>query len=158
MGDIPAIVGVQEKTWWVTYEPIIGKAQCDDMFEKLYSPGSLTRQIEELGHTFLLLILHGTVCGFASYSPLSGQRIYKLHKIYIAPEVQGTGAGRLLLAEVEQLLTADGVGELRLNVNRHNPARFFYEKLGFSILFEEDIPIGDFWMNDFVMGKKLGLT
>jgi ribosomal protein S18 acetylase RimI-like enzyme len=38
-----------------------------------------------------------------------------------------------------------------LNVNRYNPAKDFYEKLGFKIILEEDIPIGQYWMNDYVM-------
>jgi ribosomal protein S18 acetylase RimI-like enzyme len=43
-----------------------------------------------------------------------------------------------------------------LNVNRYNKARFFYEKLGFVIMKEEDIDIGSgYYMIDYVMEKKL---
>jgi ribosomal protein S18 acetylase RimI-like enzyme len=38
-----------------------------------------------------------------------------------------------------------------LNVNRNNEAKEFYKKLGFKIIREEDIPIGQYWMNDYVM-------
>ncbi len=45
---------------------------------------------------------------------------------------------------------------LQLNVNRSNKARFFYEKLGFNVVREEDIDIGNnYFMNDFVMEKKV---
>ena len=45
---------------------------------------------------------------------------------------------------------------LQLNVNRINKARFFYERLGFSVTREEDTDIGhDYFMNDFVMEKPL---
>jgi len=41
---------------------------------------------------------------------------------------------------------------LTLNVNRHNKARFFYEKYGFVIIGEEDIDIGEgYFMNDYIM-------
>jgi hypothetical protein len=45
---------------------------------------------------------------------------------------------------------------LELNVNRHNPATVFYQKMGFEIVYSEDIDIGQgFWMNDYVMRKTL---
>jgi hypothetical protein len=40
-------------------------------------------------------------------------------------------------------------------VNRYNNAKSFYEKMGFAIVREEDIPIGPYWMNDYVMRKAL---
>ena len=36
-----------------------------------------------------------------------------------------------------------GAVTLRLNVNRNNKARIFYEKLGFAIVSEEDVDIGN---------------
>ncbi|MGZ8545109.1 MAG: GNAT family N-acetyltransferase, partial [Flavisolibacter sp.] len=51
-----------------------------------------------------------------------------------------------------------GATVLRLNVNRNNSARSFYEKLGFEMIGEEDIDIGNgYFMNDYVMEKKIGL-
>jgi hypothetical protein len=41
---------------------------------------------------------------------------------------------------------------LRLNVNRYNKARQFYERMGFAVVREEDVPIGNnYFMNDYVM-------
>jgi ribosomal protein S18 acetylase RimI-like enzyme len=41
-------------------------------------------------------------------------------------------------------------------VNRENKAIGFYNKLGFTIIAEEDIPIGNgFFMNDYVMQISL---
>ncbi len=152
--DIPGIIAAQEQTWWVTYEHIIGKEQCDDMFERLYSEPSLAQQIEVLGHRFFLLEKDGKICGFASYASSGKEGIFKLHKIYVTPDTQGTGAGKYLLSSVEEQVKLQGGIELRLNVNRYNPARTFYEKMGYAVLYEEDIPIGGYWMNDYVMGKK----
>jgi ribosomal protein S18 acetylase RimI-like enzyme len=60
-----------------------------------------------------------------------------------------------LLQEVEKAILAKGKNILELNVNKYNPAKDFYEKMGFEVAYEEDIPIGPYWMNDFVMRKKL---
>ncbi len=155
MADIPAIINLQKQTWWVTYERIVGREQCDFMFNELYTEPSLERQMTLLGHRFLLLGQNGELLGFASYSGPGDDSIFKLQKLYVLPGAQGTGAGRLLLGAVEEHVKGEGAAELRLNVNRYNPARHFYEKMGFSVLFEEDVPIGSYWMNDYVMAKKI---
>ena len=47
---------------------------------------------------------------------------------------------------------------LELNVNRLNSAINFYKKLGFEIIQEEDIDIGNgFFMNDYVLSLQLPL-
>ncbi len=153
--DIPAIIDLQRQTWWITYEPIVGREQCDFMFNELYTQPSLERQMTVLGHLFLLLEREQELLGFASGSEQAQEKLFRLHKLYVAPAAQGTGAGRRLLAAVEERAKAEGAAELRLNVNRYNPARYFYEKMGFEVLYQEDVPIGSYWMNDYVMGKKI---
>jgi ribosomal protein S18 acetylase RimI-like enzyme len=45
---------------------------------------------------------------------------------------------------------------LLLNVNRNNPAKSFYKKLGFTVIKEDDIDIGNgYFMNDYVMKLQL---
>jgi diamine N-acetyltransferase len=78
-----------------------------------------------------------------------------LNKIYLLPNRQGEGLGKLLLGAVENEVRAQGARYLDLNVNRHNKAKDFYERCGYQVYLEEDIPIGPYWMNDFVMRKQL---
>ena len=57
---------------------------------------------------------------------------------------------------IEEKLKHEKAAALRLNVNRHNKARHFYEKLGFGIIGEEDVDIGHgIYQMDYVMEKKL---
>lgn len=153
--NIPEIIEIQKGVWWETYESILGKEQCDYMFNDIYSSPSLQAQIEVLKHQFFILYGDNIACGLASFSDLGSDAIFKLHKIYVSPGRQGKGAGRFLLSAMENQIASQGGEEVRLNVNRYNPARNFYEAMGYSVLYEEDIPIGNFWMNDYVMGKKL---
>lgn len=150
--DISTIIELQKKTWFPTYLPILAREQVEYMFELMYSESSLRDQIENLGHTFLLLYDNNSAIGFASFSPVEESNIFKIHKIYILTETQGTGAGRFLMAAVLKKCKEKGAEEIRLNVNRYNKARFFYEKMGFVILSEEDIPVGPYLMNDYIMG------
>ncbi len=127
--DIKKIRAIAEKTWFVTYEPILGKEQPQFMFDLIYSEVALAEQMID-GQVFVLQFADNQI-------------------------VQGGGFGKKLLIEVESQLKDLGGKILDLNVNRYNKARFFYEKVGFEIILEEDIPIGDYWMNDFVMRKTL---
>ena len=153
--DIAQIREIAEKTWFVTYEPILGKEQPKFMFDLIYSEEALVQQMNE-GQIFILQFADNHMVAFASYSVKDEENsIFKLNKLYLNPDFQGEGFGKKLLNEVENQLKDLGGKILDLNVNRHNIARFFYEKLDFKIILEEDIPIGSFWMNDFVMRKQL---
>lgn len=125
------------------------------MFDVIYSQDALQKQMQE-GQTFLLLFNAETPIGFAAYSLKDeADKIYKLNKIYLLPECQGMGAGKKLLDQVEGEVRESGGAMLDLNVNRYNKAKAFYERCGYAVHQEEDIPIGPYWMNDFVMRKTL---
>lgn len=155
IADIPLIQHLTSVIWPAAYNSILSPGQIEYMLEMMYSDTSLRRQIEEMHHQFILCYEGDEVVGFASYSHL-GENIFKLHKIYVLPDRQGKGIGRFMIAAILGDIRPQGAVALDLNVNRHNPARFFYEKLGFEILREEDIDIGHgYWMNDYVMRKQL---
>ncbi|TLV02822.1 GNAT family N-acetyltransferase [Dyadobacter luticola] len=151
--DIPTIIEIQEKTWEPTYGEILSKEQIDYMFEKIYSSDALKSQMTE-GQHFLILLNNNTPEGFASVSD-EGAGKFKLHKIYVLPSTQGTGAGKYLLAEAENYVKSRSGKILALNVNRYNKARTFYERMGYQVVAEKDIPIGPYWMNDFILEKEL---
>jgi ribosomal protein S18 acetylase RimI-like enzyme len=144
-------------TWPDTFEGILSKEQIDYMLEWMYSIESLKNQTEKLAHQFILAKDDETFCGYASYElNVAGELKTKIHKIYILPESQGKGAGKTLMNEIETIARSYGSTDLTLNVNRGNKAIDFYERLGFIIVGQEDISIGDgFFMEDFIMKKKL---
>ncbi|KAA6436968.1 GNAT family N-acetyltransferase [Dyadobacter flavalbus] len=152
--DIPDIIRIQEKTWETTYKDILSKEQIDYMFEKIYSHDSLNHQMLNDKHQFLMLENNGNPEGFASVSKESPET-FKLHKIYVLPSLQGSGAGKYMLNEIENYIRSEGGNKLILNVNRFNKARAFYEKMGFYVTEEKDIPFGPYWMNDYILEKDL---
>ena len=155
-GDVETICSIARETWWEAYSPILDEEQIQYMLDTIYTPETLTSQIKDNIQTYLLLIEHEKPVAFAAYSPRSENReIYKLHKLYCLPETQGRGFGKMLIDEVINRTLGAGVSILELNVNRHNKARKFYLLMGFEIIYEEDIAIGGYWMNDYVMRKVL---
>jgi diamine N-acetyltransferase len=153
--DIPLIHDLATAIWEPTYRSILSREQIDYMFAVIYTHEALARQMQE-GQTFLLLYDAATPVGFAAYSLKEDDGpVYKLNKIYLLPEEQGKGLGQLLLQEVEKQTRRLGARFLDLNVNKYNKAKAFYERCGYHVLEEEDIPIGPYWMNDYVMRKAL---
>lgn len=147
---------IAEKTWWPAYREILTAEQIRYMLDTIYSRDNIHHQLQSGSQTYLLLIEEGQVVGFAAFSPREEDPdIYKLHKLYCLPETQGKGYGRLLLEAVSKQVAKAGKHILELNVNRHNKAKSFYEKMGFSVAYEEDIPIGPYWMNDYVMRREV---
>ena len=156
LSDLETIIEIAEKTWWATYSPILEKEQIEFMLNKIYSVENISLQLQHGTQTYLLLIEDNKPVAFAGYSPREEDpEIYKLHKLYCLPETQGKGYGKILINEVANKTIEAGKHTLDLNVNRHNKAKNFYEKMGFSVAYEEDIPIGPYWMNDYVMRKEL---
>ena len=151
--NIPDIQEIINETWEPTYRNIISPAQIEYMHHEIYQTGALQKQMAE-GQRFFILYLNEVPVGFASYSPHEGHT-YKLNKLYLKPSYQGQGFGRLLIHHVEQDAQERGGKFLILNVNRHNNARQIYEQVGFKVIKEEDIPIGPYWMNDYVMQKAI---
>ena len=153
--DLPLIVQLAEATWAPTYSSILSQEQIAYMFGELYGEEQLARQMRE-GQTFLLLFEEEAPVGFAAYSVKdSAAGVYKLNKIYLLPQCQGRGYGKALLTAAEEEVKRHGARTLDLNVNRHNKAKQFYERCGYRVHAQEDIPIGPYWMNDYVMRKGL---
>ncbi|MCC3151992.1 GNAT family N-acetyltransferase [Hymenobacter sp. BT770] len=159
LNDIPTIIQLAEATWEPTYRFIISREQIDYMYRVIYTPASLKRQMAEQHHSFLLAYVAGEPAGFASFSPQpaeeDGEAGYKLHKIYVLPTRQGQGLGVHLIEAVENAAREAGGKFLDLNVNRYNPAIAFYERRGFARHREVDVPIGPYFMNDYIMRKAL---
>jgi len=155
--DFPVIRDIAYKTWPDTYGKILSAEQLHYMLESFYSEKALLENYHQKNHCFLLLCEDGVPLGFASYEHhYLGENLTRLHKIYLLPESQGKGAGKLLLEAVEAKAKENQSGAVSLNVNRFNKAQTFYGKHGFEIVGEEDINIGlGYLMEDYKLLKKL---
>lgn len=154
--QLPIVQQLAYTIWPDAYSEILSEAQLDYMLENFYALSALEDQMDN-GHVFLLAEEAGVFYGFAAYElNCKNSQKTKLHKIYILPNTQGKGIGKLLLTEVEKCARAAKNTHLFLNVNRYNKAQSFYEKQEFRIILEEVIPIGnDYVMDDYVMEKEL---
>lgn len=155
--DFKTIREIAQITWPEAYGSFISKTQLDYMLEKFYSDATLNDNLTNKNHRFLLAKENENCLGFASYEAnYLEEKIVRLHKIYLLPETQGKGVGKLLISEIEKIAHQLNHHAISLNVNRYNKAFNFYTKIGFECIGEEDIELDfGFLMEDFKMLKKL---
>lgn len=150
---------IARQTWPGAFGDILSPAQISYMLDMMYSTDSLKRQVNEQNHVFLLARDENfeKYFGFISYElNYKGEPLTKIHKLYLLPESQGKGIGRLLIDHVAELARRHNNDRLGLNVNRHNKAIQFYERMGFAVVGNETIDIGNgFIMDDVIMEKPV---
>ncbi|MCD8309943.1 MAG: GNAT family N-acetyltransferase [Prevotellaceae bacterium] len=139
-----------------TYKEIITKEQIDFMMEWMYSTRNLRIQMQAEGHVYLLAYDGTEPAGYVSVQP-EGDDLFHLQKIYVLPRFQGKHCGSFLFREAIKYIKSVHPAPCRmeLNVNRHNKALHFYERMGMKRVREGDFPIGNgFYMNDYIMGME----
>ena len=155
--DMPIISVLAEQIWPKTYSQYINKEQLRYMLDLMYNKGELLAQLKK-GYSFLIAEDGAKDVGFSCSSLIdSATQTYKLHKLYVLPEMHGKGVGKILINEIKNLAQRNGGKFLQLNVNRNNKAKDFYIKGGFKIKETVDVNIGNgFFMNDYIMELKIG--
>jgi len=137
--SIPTIQRLSDEIWKKVYPSIVPMAQIEFMLSTWYSKDGLTGQMKNLGHQFVLVEWNNEQVGYASYSEkIAGEPIrFRVHKLYLQPELHGMGIGRAILKFIAKEAMPLGCKELELNVHKRNPAVGFYKRMGFTI--EQDI-------------------
>ena len=149
------------KIWPSTYGKILSKIQLDFMLDKFYDIDYLKNLMLAENQVFVLISENEKYLGFCAYQlnitdENTGIPKTKLHKLYVLPETQGKGLGKLLQNEVEKAAVANNNQSVFLNVNRYNNAVSFYKKQHYKIISEIDIEIGNgYLMEDYIMEMDL---
>jgi len=155
--DIKTIQELAYRIWPPTFKDILSPEQIAYMLDMMYSEDSLAKQLSKFGHRFFLLKEEKTAIGFLSIeTDYQSSKKTKIHKLYVLPDKQGLGLGAKFINFAAEQALLHNNSALILNVNKYNIATRFYEKMGFEVVAEEKIPIGnDFFMDDFVFEKKM---
>lgn len=138
--------------WPIAYSQILSNEQLTYMLDKFYSIEALMEQLEN-GQCFFKIEDQGVAIGFLAYElNCKNSNQLKIHKIYVLDAYQGKGVGRQLIDFAVETAKKNQQKGVFLNVNKYNKAQFFYKKLGFIIVKDEVIDIGNnFVMDDYVL-------
>ncbi len=156
--DAEQIREVAKESFISTYEDIVPMEQLEWMLEDMYSVDSIHHQIEQ-GHIYYFLFYKGIASGYFSLEQ-HPDGVVHLHKIYLSPQVQGLGFGRILIEHAfviaRRLCDMDRC-RVELYVNRNNKAVKFYQHIGFEIGETRDYIIEDtqFVRPDYLLYKDL---
>jgi ribosomal protein S18 acetylase RimI-like enzyme len=155
--NIKTIQEITNTTWPITYGKILSEEQLDYMLDLFYSDEALNNQLEKKEQLFYMISEDETTLGFIGIEHhYKNEPLTRIHKIYLLPETQGKGIGKKVIEWIEKMALENHSSSLSLNVNRFNSALSFYKKIGFEIIDEVNIDIGNsFLMEDYVMEKKL---
>jgi ribosomal protein S18 acetylase RimI-like enzyme len=153
INDAHIIQSIAYETWPATYGNIISAEQIEFMLDKYYHLDKITACILDDSHIIYVYELNSEVIGYIHAYSMEDH--YHISKLYILPTGQGKGIGNQLLDKLYITLKLKNIQIVTLNVNRHNPAYHFYLKMGFQVIEEVDIPLDRFWLNDYVMQKKI---
>ncbi|HEY1748652.1 MAG TPA: GNAT family N-acetyltransferase [Xanthobacteraceae bacterium] len=100
------------------------------------------------GELTLVATIAGDVIGFASLADNK-----RIDMIYVHPVAAGQGAATMLCDALETLAAARGTKEV--SVDASDSARGFFEKRGFVAKTRNSVSVGDEWLANTTMVKKL---
>ncbi len=151
--DIPIIAQLADRIWRKHYPDIITVEQIDYMLNDMYSAKNILKQLHE-GHEYTLVYSDKNPVGYISISTKDNKN-YFLHKFYIEVKEQRKGIGSELFSRILEQLKDVNTIELTVNRKNYNAINFYFKK-GFVIKEVADFDIGNgYFMNDFIMIKKL---
>ena len=157
LSDIPVIKEIAEKAWRPTYDHILTEQQTLYMLDLMYNSLTLENQIKVNIEFFMVDLAHETVCYLAVET--INEQIVKLHKLYLDPTQKQKGFGRKIIQFIKDWTLKNQRNNIILNVNKNNSAVQFYQKVGFTILEEMILDIGEgYVMDDYIMQLHLGST
>lgn len=133
--DAATILGFVRELAEFEREPHAVKATVDDVRRDGWGPNAVFEA--------LMAELDGVPVGFAltfrNYSTWEGCAGLFVEDLYVQPHARTFGVGRKLLAAVARRAVERGCKRVDLNVLDWNPARGFYDRVGFKRL-EEWLP------------------
>jgi diamine N-acetyltransferase len=156
--DWQTIRAIAYGTWPHTFGEMIPKDQISYMLERIYSEASLRTQMDQLEHHFLLAEKDDEALGFISYEfDHHNKPDLMIHKLYLLPEAQGMGVGKMILDHLTAKARDQNQAMLRLKVfYKNDKARGFYERYGFEIAGTETSDAGNgYIILDNVMCKQI---
>lgn len=156
--DIETINRLAWLAFPATYRKLLAPEQIVFMMNWMYSPANISEQMRN-SHTYFICYWDSKECGYFSVEK-QGENLFHLQKIYLLPEYQGKGIGKLMFekaVEYARQSKASSPAKIELNVNRYNSkALGFYSKMGMKKISEGDFDIGNgFLMTDYIMSLDI---
>ncbi|WPC16954.1 GNAT family N-acetyltransferase [Pediococcus inopinatus] len=150
------------ETYTDTFGPYNPPEIMDDFLTTAYESKKLQRELANPDSRFYFIELNDEVAGYLklnvndAQSEKMGPDSLEVERIYIRPAFKHQGLGTYLIQVAEKLAAENHKAKIWLGVWEHNePAKQFYEKLGFKRIGQHSFFMGDDEQTDFLMQKVL---
>ena len=156
--EIDTLCRLAREAWEKAYMELLGPEQVEYMVEKFLSPEAVREQREHENYAYYIIYGGGAPGGFVGFAPnYQGREELFLSKLYLLPNMKGTGAAHAAYELAEREAGRLGLSRIRLTVNKGNDhAKEVYEHWGFETVESAVTDIGGgFVMDDYIMVKTL---
>ncbi|MCM3758827.1 GNAT family N-acetyltransferase [Sporosarcina aquimarina] len=135
--DIAAVQHIARATWKDTYKELLPEFVQQKFLDSAYSTPMLLKRMEKT--EVLIAERDGRAVGFFNMTQIDVDGDAELTALYVLPDYQRQGIGMELFAGALTLLS-DAMKLFVYVDDLNDPAKAFYEKLGFELLevFDED--------------------
>ncbi len=141
--DLPAVREITWGAWMQAYSRFIPEADLLVYFNQQYSLEALAQLFSSPDVTGFMGLVSGKPAGYIKTSFESSENRFYITSVYVLPDYQGRGLGKMLFAEALWCARHYAVREVWIGVMVANTeALAWYEKLGFQFIREEPFTMG----------------
>ncbi len=142
--DVPQIQKVLYNTWVASYSEFIPLLDIQWYFNNHYSEMDFAEMYEDPNIFSFVAEVKGHIVGYTRGKFKPEEKKFFLESLYILPEFQGNGIGRVLLTMAEEKGKSKGFDKVWLGVMVQNTASLqWYKKLGFQFVEESPFAMGN---------------
>lgn len=149
--DLNYIQDLSEEVLPNAFHGVLTTEQIDYMLDRLYSQEALHAELNDVKKKVYVASIDGHDAAYACIIK-QGPDLFFLPKIYVDNREQNKGIGSALFKYMlnELKKTHPTPLTIEVKVNRHNRARSFYQKLGFTLVREVDTDLQDCYISQEV--------
>lgn len=143
--DAKTIAQIEVETWRTTYAGMVPDRVLLGMSERRQTHSWINFLRHGPDDVLVAQNRFGRVVGFGNCGAQRDRAIDyegEVYTLYVLPEEQGQGLGRVLLDGLFHRLAAQGRRSALIWVVKANPSRFFYERLGGRMVLHRALPVG----------------
>ncbi len=143
-GDAHRIARLDVETWRAAYAGILATPFLVGLSARRREVGWSAVIEREPRDVRVAVDSEGSIRGFGSCGRSRAGAAYagEVFTLYVAPDWQNHGIGRLLLLALFERLVAQGCASAIIWVLRDNPGRFFYQRLGGRVVQHKMFAVG----------------
>ena len=152
--DLAAVRALLHRTWHATFDRAYGADRVEEITRTWHSDRALMMSFARADAVSLVAVSGGEVIGHA-FAAVAENGVLILHRLYIAPERQGSGVGSALVDAVVAAFPGAKFMSLEVEQGSRKAIRF-YERKGFRIVRTVSAKQGDtLAIPVFIMEKQL---